>query len=214
MQGEFGGWAGAIVLTIITFILIVVTVLGCTKEQCELKAFHIPRNWRLYLNLQSAIAVAAFFALQTLLYLIPIGRIVKSNGSSYRANGKLNSSDLTCCWFWDNIFIWHIFLTGCLALFLTGAITAGFWYLGFPVTLAYERFVSLATSAYILSWVLSLGIFIKGGYARISSLNPQATGNRIHDFFAGREVNPTIGPINVKIVLFRFCIVGTVRFFS
>jgi len=27
------------------------TLLGCTKEQCLLQRFHIPRNWRVYLNL-------------------------------------------------------------------------------------------------------------------------------------------------------------------
>lgn len=111
-QIEFGGWLGALVQIVGFVVLIGSVLLGCTKDQCLLQSFHIPRNPRVYFNVQSAIAVVGFFTLQALLSALPIGRIVKTppGTATYRANGnylvvvpctyplQLNvTTDLPCC---------------------------------------------------------------------------------------------------------------------
>lgn len=164
--------------------------LSCTRDQCTLSKFHIPRNWRVYLNLEAAEIVLGFTLLQAILLLLPIGRIAQGpvgrNGSlTYRCNGLLSSV-------------------------LTIAMVGGLWYYKFPVTIVYEKLLPLIVASGGLGYLLAIVLFIKGGRAPVPGLNPAAvSGNRLHQFVVGREVNPIFfNKLNVKIWIMRVAFNG------
>lgn len=91
---EFGGWLGALIIVIALPLLVLTAHLACTREQCTLSKFHIPRNWHVYFNLEAAEIVLGFVLLQAILSVLPIGRRVSGppgrNGALvYRCNGNL-----------------------------------------------------------------------------------------------------------------------------
>lgn len=193
--------------------------LACTRDQCTLTKFHIPRNWRVYLNLEAAEIVLGFVLSQAILMLLPIGRNVGGqlgrNGTLiYRCNGELKIFFVILSYLKDFILIFFFFL-GLLSTFLTVAGVAGLWYYKIPVTIVYEKLLPLLVSSAALGYLLSITLFIKGGRAPVPGLNPEGiTGNRLHQFLVGREVNPILFKrINVKTLLIRTLTNGTVSNF-
>jgi len=97
-------------------------------------------------------------------------------------------------------------------LLLTGASFAGAWYLKYPITLVYERFLSAAVASYIAAWIISIILYIKSRRARLIDINSYGdSGNIIYDMFMGRELNPIFFKrIHVKVLLLRSCLIASV----
>lgn len=95
---------------------------------------------------------------------------------------------------------------------LTIGLIAGLWYYKFPVTIIYEKLLPLIVASAGFGYLLGIILFIKGGRAPVPGLNPQAvTGNLLHQFLVGREINPVLfNKLNVKIWLVRIALNGIV----
>ncbi|CAL7949897.1 unnamed protein product [Xylocopa violacea] len=69
----------------------------------------------------------------------------------------------------------------------------------------------LNVSGWFLGLILSLLLFIKGGRAPVANLNIYGSTNSvIYNFWQGREINPRIGPIDFKIILFRTSMIAMI----
>jgi protein-S-isoprenylcysteine O-methyltransferase Ste14 len=80
-------------------------------------------------------------------------------------------------------------------------------YAGFvDLTWVYDRYLSLAAAATIISWALSLFLAI---YAQRSGdvevAEPGNSGNVVYDFFMGRELNPRVSIAGFPLDLKYFC---------
>ena len=68
-----------------------------------------------------------------------------------------------------------------------------------------KKSLPLTVIGYIYGVLLAIALYIKASRVTVSHLNMYgATNNIIYDFWQGREVNPRIGPLDIKIMLFRF----------
>lgn len=103
------------------------------------------------------------------------------------------------------------FLTGLLSAIVTVAILAVLKYFKFTVTIIADKYIQFFVTGLVYAYILALLLYIRGGRAHIVAQNPFAmTGSFIYDFWMGREVNPRIGPFDVKVGLYRTGIIGMV----
>lgn len=98
-----------------------------------------------------------------------------------------------------------ILLLGFLCSLLSVIIFAACIYKELEVTdLVIQNSVQFSISGWILGTILSLLLFVKGGKAPVANLNIHGSTNSvIYNFWQGREINPRIGPVDIKINLFR-----------
>jgi len=74
-----------------------------------------------------------------------------------------------------------------------------------------SNIVQLSISGWILGTILAFGLYIKAERAPIANLNIYAsTNSKIYNFWQGREINPRIGTLDIKLLLIRTSAVGTV----
>jgi len=74
-----------------------------------------------------------------------------------------------------------------------------------------SNIVQLSVSGWILGTILAFGLYIKAERAPIANLNIYAsTNSKIYNFWQGREINPRIGTLDIKLLLIRTSAVGTV----
>lgn len=108
-----------------------------------------------------------------------------------------------------------ILFSGLLSAVVTLAILAVLRHFRFPVTIIADKYVQFFVTGLIYGYVLAVLLYIRGGRAHIMAQNPSAmTGSCIYDFWMGREVNPRIGPFDVKVGLYRTGIIGMVSDFD
>jgi len=75
--------------------------------------------------------------------------------------------------------------------------------------------VQLSISGWILGTILALGLYVKAERAPIANLNIYAsTNSKIYNFWQGREINPRIGTLDIKLLLMRTSAIGTVTILS
>jgi lamin-B receptor len=109
----------------------------------------------------------------------------------------------------------YILLSGFLSAITTVAILAVLRHFKFPVTIIAEKYVQFFVTGLVYGFFLAVLLYIRGGRAHIMAQNPFAmTGNCIYDFWMGREVNPQIGPFDVKVGLYRTGTIGVVSDFD
>lgn len=74
-----------------------------------------------------------------------------------------------------------------------------------------DNIVQLSVSGWLVGTFLALGLYIKAGKAPVANLNIYAsTKSRIYNFWQGREINPRIGALDIKLLLIRASLIGTV----
>lgn len=74
-----------------------------------------------------------------------------------------------------------------------------------------DNIVQLSVSAWLVGTFLALGLYIKAGKAPLANLNIYAsTKSKIYNFWQGREINPRIGALDIKLLLIRASLIGTV----
>jgi hypothetical protein len=104
-------------------------------------------------------------------------------------------------------------LPGLLSAIVTVGILGVLRYFKFAVTIIEEKYVQFFVAGLLYAFALAVVLYIRGGRAHTMVQNPYAmTGSHIYDFWMGREVNPHIGPFNVKVGLFRVGVVGLVSY--
>jgi Ergosterol biosynthesis ERG4/ERG24 family. len=106
-----------------------------------------------------------------------------------------------------------ILLSGFLSAMFTLVILGVLRYFKFAVTIIEEKYVQFFVTGLLFGFALAVLLYIRGGRAHTMAQNPFAmTGSHIYDFWMGREVNPRIGPFNVKVGLYRVGVVGVVSY--
>lgn len=155
--------------------------MACSKKKCSITNIHnCPGKWSSFFDVQAALIFVGWFIFQAVLSLIPVGKVVqglpiKNNQRlSYRCNG------------------FFAFVVSLLAF-------AAAVYYKVPVTIVYDKFLQIMTSAIIFSFVLAVFMYIKARRGPIKNLAPPGnTGNIFYDFFMGHELNPRIGMFDFK----------------
>jgi len=106
-----------------------------------------------------------------------------------------------------------ILLSGVLSCTITVVILGVLRHFKFPVTIIVDKYVQFFVTGLLYGIALAVLLYIRGGRAHTMAQNPFAmTGSHVYDFWMGREVNPLIGPFNVKLGLFRVGLVGLVSY--
>ncbi|KZC06192.1 Lamin-B receptor [Dufourea novaeangliae] len=187
---EWGGWFGASILILLTPVLVILPQLMCTQQQCKFGYSKIPKDINSYVNLTTFTTYLGFFLFITMISIAPIGKKVDGPQSrigrlQYRVNGFL-----------------------CAILSLIVFIVCV--YNEFNITdLIIENFVQFSISGWLLGVILSVLLFIKGSKAPVANLNMHgSTNSRIYNFWQGKETNPRIGALDVKINIFRSAMIA------
>ena len=76
----------------------------------------------------------------------------------------------------------------------------------------YQKFIPLSVSAILFGTGLTVILFLVGGRASVSTLNPKGnTGNILKDFLLGRQISPVLfGRIDVKFIFHRISLLALV----
>jgi len=85
-------------------------------------------------------------------------------------------------------------------------------YMNIPVSeYILNNIVQLSVSGWIVGTILAVGLYIKAGKAPVVNLNIYAsTNSKIYNFWQGKEINPRIGTLDIKLLLIRASLIGTV----
>lgn len=74
-----------------------------------------------------------------------------------------------------------------------------------------ENSLQLSTSGWILGTIIAIFLYIKANKAPVACLNICASTNSIiYNFWQGREINPRLGSLDIKIILLRASVIGLV----
>ncbi|XP_015120862.1 delta(14)-sterol reductase [Diachasma alloeum] len=190
---EWGGWFGALCLTFILPISIILPQVACYNNKCSnTVGFRLPTKWHVYLNLNATLYYTGFLLFVAIGSLLPVGRVVdgqqnKTGRLQYRVNGWLTAiiclAGMAICEYHFNYRVSDYILRSIL---------------------------QLAVSGWIIATILAIMLYIKAGRAPVAALNIYgSTNNLIYDFWQGREINPRIGGrLDIKTVLIRSAIIG------
>ncbi|KAJ8674040.1 hypothetical protein QAD02_005302 [Eretmocerus hayati] len=191
---EWGGWLGALLLILSSPVFTLAIQLACSNGHCSSKNFRIPkyRDWRLFVNLEAFLAYGGFLLFVAVLSALPIGKRI--DGQQTRS-GRLQYR-----------------LTGIWILLLSLIIFIGGTYRGYNIAdFLLKKSLTLSTTALAFGALLALILYIKGGRVPVSDLNLYgSTNSAIFNFWQGREISPRFGPLDVKLVLFRTGLIGSI----
>jgi len=74
-----------------------------------------------------------------------------------------------------------------------------------------NNIVQLSVSGWLVGTFLALGLYMKAEKAPVANLNIYAsTKSKIYNFWQGREINPRIDALDIKLLLIRASLIGTV----
>lgn len=180
---EFGGPVGTFLMMFFLPATLYYVNMACEKGNCSIRNIHnCPKTWSAFFDAQAARIFIGWFLFQAVLYMMPVGRVVQGlpviighhQRLSYRCNG---------------------FFAYVVSLLSFGAAV----YFKVPVTIVYDKFLQLLTTAITFSFVLAVFLYIKARLGPAKNLSPAGnTGNMIYDFFMGHELNPRIGSFDFK----------------
>ena len=178
---EFLGPIGAFLMTLSLPVMVVGLYCICNESSCALS---FPIKLPTFSNFFHPVAALIFIGwmgFQAILYLIPIGKIVK--GTQLRNKTRLSYR-----------------INGVYA-FVISHIVFAVAYCGYkvPVRFVYDQFLALATSAVLFSFALSFYLYCRS--FRDGSLLALGGNSGIfsYDFFMGRELNPRIYSFDWKV---------------
>ncbi|XP_036149126.1 delta(14)-sterol reductase TM7SF2 [Monomorium pharaonis] len=187
---EWGGWIGTCLLVFILPLSVILPQLLCSKGQCKTALVKLSVDWKSYINLHS-LSYVAFLILLACISIIPIGKTIdgqqsKTGRLQYRVNGYLSA------------IITVIGLGLCI-------------YMNIPISdYILNNIVQLSISGWIVGTILAVGLYIKAGKVSVINLNIYAsTNSKIYNFWQGREINPRIGTLDIKLLLIRASLIGT-----
>ncbi|XP_076464854.1 delta(14)-sterol reductase TM7SF2-like isoform X2 [Babylonia areolata] len=178
---EFGGPIGAFFMIFLLPATVYLVNLACRKGKCTiLEVPTLPKSISMLVDMEATFIFLGWFVFQALLALLPLGRVVE--GQPLKSGQRLKYR-----------------LNGFLALVISLLAMCGGFYFKLPVTVIYKKFFKVMTAAVVFSFMLSLFLYIKSRFVPPSKLSvPGNSGNVIYDFFMGHELNPRIGPLDLK----------------
>jgi hypothetical protein len=101
-------------------------------------------------------------------------------------------------------------ISGFLNLVLTSCALYLLKYLEYDITDVIDKTIPLLVAAIGNAIFISVALYIKG-YKESEKTNIFGnTGNVIYDFFVGREVNPRVGPLDIKLTLIKSSLISAV----
>jgi len=182
-------WVGALfMMTLFPLILVSLHTL-CTKTSCKpaLPFDKLPKTLQGVWDPQAFLTVVGFTFVLRILSFIPLGsKVTTATGSTVRMNGFL------------------ILLT---LLALMPAVV----YRKIDLSVVQTKYFYLMTSSLIFAIAISLIARLMARFkpGAKSNINPKGnTGNLIVDFFHGREFNPSVLGQDLKLLTFRFSMIG------
>lgn len=180
---EFGGPIGTFLMTLFLPATLYYVNMACTKKSCTI--MKIPAcsgRWSDFFDLQASLIFVGWFAFQAVLYMLPVGRMVQGQPVILRSHQRLQ---YRC----NGFFAYVVSL-----LAFSAAV-----YFKVPVTIVYDKFVQLMTSAIIFSFLLALFVYIRARRGSANMLAPGGnSGNIVYDFFMGHQLNPRIRNFDFK----------------
>eukprot|EP01012_Entosiphon_sulcatum_P034276 TRINITY_DN4344_c0_g1_i1.p1 TRINITY_DN4344_c0_g1~~TRINITY_DN4344_c0_g1_i1.p1 ORF type:complete len:435 (-),score=53.89 TRINITY_DN4344_c0_g1_i1:382-1686(-) len=193
---EFGGPLGAVGVMVGLPVLVAVLYGACNSSHCVSFGKPLPElkdivdvvvakvgNWK---DLSLAMTVVTvWWSIMAVLSVVLPGETVQGlplpttlqERLSYRMNGHLQ--------FW-------VTLLGCLALHFIGVL---------PLTEIHDLYLPLAAASVAFSFLLSTFLYVSSFIGQRVLAVGGNTGNVVYDFFIGRELNPRVGPLDLK----EFC---------
>lgn len=77
---------------------------------------------------------------------------------------------------------------------------------------AYQKFIPLCVSAILFGAALSVILYLIGGRAPVSTLNPKGnSGNFLKDLLLGRQISPVLwGRLDIKFIYHRISLLALV----
>ncbi|XP_041353367.1 delta(14)-sterol reductase TM7SF2-like [Gigantopelta aegis] len=177
---EYGGVFGVIFLIFFLPFTVYFINLACGRQRCTLTAMpKIPGFW-CFFDRQAALIFFGWLAFQVILFMLPIGHyycgkpLRSGDRLPYRCNG------------------FHALLISMAAFALAVRFDV-------PLTIVYDKYYQILTTAFLFSVFLSIVLYIRSRYVDNASLSPAGnTGNVIYDFFVGHELNPRINNFDLK----------------
>ncbi|XP_004691087.1 PREDICTED: lamin-B receptor [Condylura cristata] len=177
---EFGGVPGVSLIMLGLPVFLFLLLLMCQQRDPSLLNFPppLPALSGLWETRVFGVYLLWFF-LQSLLYLLPIGKVVEGTplADGRRLKYRLN---------------------GFYAFILTSAGVGASLFWGLDLSYVHSHFLQLALAATAFAVVLSVYLYTRALAARRDELSPASSGNAIYDFFIGRELNPRIGNFDLK----------------
>ncbi|XP_071974383.1 delta(14)-sterol reductase TM7SF2 isoform X2 [Engystomops pustulosus] len=180
-EREFGGAIGALLMLIALPGTVLYLLITCNTESASV--FQVPGPLPTLQSLWNPFALIlllCWFALQAVIYMLPIGTIAE--GITLRDNTRLK------------------YKINAFYAFLVSALLAGLAIkMELHLSYVYDHFIEFAVAAAIISLSLSIFLYMKSLGAPESALAPGGnSGNLIYDFFIGHELNPRIGSFDLK----------------
>ncbi|XP_054550949.1 delta(14)-sterol reductase LBR isoform X2 [Talpa occidentalis] len=177
---EFGGVPGVFLIMLSLPVFLFLLLLMCKQKDPSL--LNLPPPLPVFSDLWEPKIFGVYllwFFLQSLFYLLPIGKVVE--GTLLTDGRRLKYR-----------------LNGFCAFILTSAVVGACLYWRIDLNYVYRHFLQLAFAATVFAVVLSVYLYTRALKARRDELSPASSGNAIYDFFIGRELNPRIGNFDLK----------------
>ncbi|CAA9994487.1 unnamed protein product [Nesidiocoris tenuis] len=101
------------------------------------------------------------------------------------------------------------------SIIVTAAVLIGVkLYTTFPIVKLLDMSLPILTTSILTAIVLSVALYVKAVYQKTANHDYGKTGNVLYDIFAGAEVNPRVGPLDVKTALLRTALITTIIYDS
>lgn len=162
-------------------------VYACNAQGClDIRNMSIPGfpAQSQLISREAFLAIFGWMAFQTILHLTLPGQLVKGvtlpnkTKLTYKLNAQTN-----------------------LGVTLLAATTFSFYIKMLPLSWIYDQFLPLLTAACVLTVLLTVYLYLSSfGHSKVLSSGGNTKSN-IYNFFIGRELNPRIGPFDLK----HFC---------
>lgn len=179
---EFGGPVGTFFMTLGLPATVICLYVFCTESSCSVTALptKLP-SFTDFFHPLAFLVVIGWIAFQAILYLIPIGRVVKGSvirnktRLSYRLNGI------------------HAFIISHIAFAVAYCVYK------VPVRFMYDQFLPLATASILFSFILAVYLYTRSFRKDALLAIGGNSGSFVYDFFIGRELNPRIFSFDLKV---------------
>jgi len=173
-------WVWALVFMILGPAILVSLHTLCTKASCKLQMPTFSKDLNSYYNFDAVMMYFGFWTALKVLKFLPIGAVV--NGQ--RMNGFAS------------------------LLLLLSAVPALVHY-KVPLGVVREKYFYFLVTSIVISFVSALQFYILSRWENKTSLNSKGnTGNPIVDIFNGRTLSPKMLTFDVKLLCFRYSMIG------
>lgn len=177
---EFMGPVGTFVLSLGLPAVVFCLYAFCNAQHCGLS---LPPSFpcrQSFWNPHAYAIVIAWFVFHAIIYMSPLGERVK--GTVLRDGSRLSYN-----------------INGVHAFVISHAVFVALYVFGVRVTMVYDRFLALASAAFLLSFVLAIYLYFKSFDRGAMLALGGNSGHLVYDWFMGRELNPRVGNFDWKV---------------